>query len=477
MAEVVVYRGPNGEVVPYHSVADSAAINTLANTPGAEVMARYPMPDQPGMPPGGPAGESVTERQGRMKEAAPGVGRARRNVGAAVLPPLAAAGMTMLVPGAAPLAWLSRVGLAGFGGAAADPFAQTLRGEKPTVGHAARTGAEMAGGQLFGEGLSLIPKFAASGLASRTMAGAPRKMFMQETANEGRIAGSDYLSPSEAGLGQKMLQEGVAPGKAPWEKAAGSTELNKRIEAASQQRDALLSSPQVAGKRFTTRGLVGPNFTALRAEIAKLGDPRKMAWLEQRIRDFHAGHSLPNGKAKVYTPLEVQKDLIKSWDEVALPLHEARDDVRAAISPEAMLEGRFLKAMADDARTRLRALFPAGPNGTPNALVRANQDIYRLMPLRDAMVHTEVPKMHTDPSLTAAGSGLGMLTAIPGGPAAMAEGAGAGALVAHLLGQPSVSGRVANVLNKPWMGEAARRLPIATDAFIRAQLERNRGQQ
>ena len=273
-----------------------------------------------------------------------------------------------------------------------------------------------------------------------------------------------------------MLREGVAPGRAPWEPVAGSQELEKRIATAAQKRDAILSGPQVSKKKFTTFGLVGNNVSALRAEISRLGDPRLNAWFEKRIRDFHKSFrvKLPNeglGKARQLSPLEVQKELISTWDDVARQLHGEQAGARAQTNPRNLMEERFLKAMADDARLRLRMLTPDG------SLERANQEIYRLIPLRDATFDLEIPKFRNDIGLTSATAGLGALGGAMGGGVSAIEGSAGGALLGHMLSQPPVSGRAAIALNTPWVQGALRRAPIPADILTRYGMTRRGGSQ
>lgn len=469
MAEVIVFQGPDGSQMSYHSVKDSTAVRHLSSQPGFSVVKRFEIPSG-----GGTALETPVEA--KAKRQVESMAPVRQRMMAQAIPPVAATIATAMVPEAMPLAWAARPVAAGIAGMVSDPAKQALAGGKPSMRSSALTGAEMFGGQVTGEALSLLAGMARNGLATRTFATAPEKLFRREIANESRIAGQP-LSPGEAGLGRKMLQEGVAPGKAPWEKAPGSKIVAGRLEDAAKKRDAILSSPGVAGNRFTSYSFVGPHVKALRAELSRLGDPKMMAWLDNRLMEFHDGFRLPSGKSKRFSPLETQKELLSTWDDAARPIHEARDNARPSPSPEALREARFMKAVADDARMRLRALTPPAHGGGVGALERANQDIYRLQPLHDALVRAEIPKMHTDAGLTAAGSGLGVLAGLPGGGAGMAEGASTGALLAHLMAQPAVSGRVANALNRPWIPGVARQAPMAGDAALRMLIEKNRQRQ
>lgn len=469
MGNIVWMRGPDGSRMPFDSEADSASIRQ-AHQAGATVDTVIAS---------GTASHAdtmrVIERQLKDRTNSPQARSQRRQFQKHAIPLAAGALTTAVVPGSAPLAWALRPGAAALGAGAAAPLGQMQAGERPTAAFARNKALEAGGGQLFGEGLAGGAKLAARGLATRTFASAPKKDFIENIANESRIAG-EKLAPGDAGLGDAMLREGVAPGKMPGQKQAGSQVLDARLKEAAAKRDAVLSSPGVAGKKFTTMGLVGNNVSALRADIARLGDPRLMAWFDKRIRDFHRSFrvKLPGGrlgKARQLSPLEVQKELISTWDDVARNLHGAESGVQAPKSPRALMEERFLKAMADDARVRLRALTPDG------AVERANQEIYRLMPLHDATVDLEIPRWHNDMALTSTTAGLGAFGgAMGGGGVGALEGSAGGALFGHLLSQPAVSGRAALTLNNPWTQEMLRRAPIPADVLARYGMTRTNNQ-
>lgn len=471
MAEIIVFRAPDGSEQSYHSVQDSATVREYLNNPALVVSKRFRVPD-----PGGHGFETPAERSIRIMSE--GYAPERRRIAAAALPYVAGMVGSALVPEVGIPMWAARIGAAGLAGGAGEAGAQAMRGERPSLPGIVAKGGEIAAGQGVGEALSPLFQLGARGLADQALRRTPVKVAAQNVANESRIAG-ETLSPEDATVGMRMLEENVAPGRLPWEKETGYQKVAASVKEATDARNAALDRLGQQGKRLTTFDAVGPNVKRLRDKWAKLNRLDLQDWLTERLTEFHQAARVQKGgvptmKPQKFTPREFQ-ERVTEWDKAAKAPHEKAAGTRAGGKPAADKEAEFMKAVADDGRLALRDLTPPAIKGGVGEVERLNRAIYRNMPLEEAMKKAEMPgggRLNWPATSTAAvlGGGVGAL----GGPMGAVEGAGAGALLERLLSIPAVGGRAALVMNNPATREAARAAPVSLEALLRMMQARNK---
>lgn len=276
-----------------------------------------------------------------------------------LIPTAAAMTAAALVPEAAPLAWLLRMGAAGTAAAGGEGGREAIMGEQLNPTKMAVVGATNAAATGVGEGLVAASPFVAKKLMT---VGLPRtqaiaRQFVKDEARRGNV-----ISPDQVDFPQQFLDRGYTVGRINRNMAPGSAAITADMDALMAQRAALLDDATNAGVTYSASEML-KFIPTLRAQAQKQGQ-KALAALDAAVEDFTQTWTLPNGQWRRFTPneLEQQKEL---WANMGKSARNAKDkDDIANITSE------FWGKAGQAARERLETLstsptgvtrFPQGP--------------------------------------------------------------------------------------------------------------------
>lgn len=315
--------------------------------------------------------------------------------GAALPTALATAG-TMLIPEAAPVAWLLRMLTAGGLGTAGEFGAQKIRGEQTNVPGALLRGGLELGGQGVGELASPLVKLGAHGLMKSAL-----NVNKGTTEEAARIVGQQtkqLAAPSDVDLAQQAIDKRVSPGKALFNErgpypGSGYKKIKGEQDAIAAERSTLLGNFKKQGHHATVNDLT-KYYPEARADFATSKDPKDRLWFEKRIQTFfNENTKLVKGKGgRVFRkptdiPPDELADLVTTWSTEA---EKVLKDPHAI--PSKTREATFKKYVAKAGREWLRDLTPSAVKGGIGRIEELNRAYQANIPLETALWDAELPR-------------------------------------------------------------------------------------
>ena len=305
-------------------------------------------------------------------------------------PSAAAIGASMLVPEAAPVAWLLRSLAAGAGGAAGDVGAQGATGQPINLGQAATRGVGEMVAQGAGEGLLGMGQGVAQTMYRNALR--PGKAIANSaTETASRIAGQP-VAPDVASVAKQGLLERLPIGRGLT--GTGGEKMARLRAPSNAQLDDALQAAGISGHTTPIRALAD-GITALKDEVrhetraaAKIAAIDKM-WGET-LAQYRQPAKTGIGKDVRLSPQELQ-DQVRTWQDQATSYWKGVEGGKP--DELAALNARFDAALATAGRRHLNSI--AAPSHIPgktlgNLIEEANTRLSSLHPLGDAISNAEL---------------------------------------------------------------------------------------
>jgi hypothetical protein len=324
---------------------------------------------------------------------APSPGKVARDI----LPSVAAAAGSALVPEVAGPMWLLRALAAGTASGLTDAGIQTARHLTPD-GTSIGRGALDAGGEILGGLISKVLPWAGHEVMKSAMS-TPESLLNKAAESRSMLAGTTVL-PNEIDLAKEAIDARISPGTRPAidltlrpQKENGARVVFNQRRALMTERARLLDAADQSGVTFTRQDFTD-GFRDLKREVSKL--PRgaeKEKQLEAIMQDFlQQGRvnpkAAPNAKGNAFErmkPSQIEK-MKEDWQDFAKRAYKGTADETLPILD------RFTELVARNIKGKIEGLTPPTVPGSPGAIEALNRQYRHLKPLQDAMVKADRPR-------------------------------------------------------------------------------------
>lgn len=322
---------------------------------------------------------------------APSPGKVARDI----LPSVAAAAGSALVPASAPALWLMRALAAGTASGLTDAGVQTARGLTPDATSIGRGALDM-GGEMLGVVISKLLSATGHGLMKSAL-NVPKSVVNDAIQSRSMLA-AHHVLPHEIDLAAEAIKRRIAPGERPGYMPFSQKETGARLMTDAQselmrRRAAHLADADARGVTFTRQDFTD-GFRDLKREVSKLPKgAEKEKQLEAIMQDFlQQGRvnpkAAPNAKGNSFeklTPSQVET-MKEQWQDFAKRAYKGTADETLPILD------RFTELVARNIRAKIEGLTPPAVPGAPGAIEALNRQYRQNIPLVEAMTQAEYPR-------------------------------------------------------------------------------------
>jgi hypothetical protein len=398
----VTWNGPKGSYslpdTPDNAARMRAAGYTTSDTMG-RIRGLSERPDSSAVP----SFEDVQTGMGQAAQASamkaapefsPGEAPSPGKVARDILPSVAAAAGSALVPEVAGPMWLLRALAAGTASGLTDAGVQTARHLTPD-GTSIGRGALDMGGEIAGGLISKLLPAMGKGLMKSAL-NVPKSVVNDAIESRSALLGRQVL-PHEIDLAKEAINARIAPGEKPsWmmgQKETGARLMNDTQAGLMADRAKHLADADARGITFTRQDFTD-GFQALKREVSKLPNgATKEKQLQAIMDDFlQQGRvnpkAAPNAKGNVFERLKpsATEKMKEDWQDFAKRAYKGTADETLPILD------RFTELVARNIRGKIEGLTPPALPGSPGAIEALNRQYRQSLPLTDAMTAAEYPR-------------------------------------------------------------------------------------